>query len=212
MSKEKMESLTRIISKNKRLESLLYCYLEDNKIKLISGHHRLKAAKEAGLKHLYIMLEVNKIDKEDVRYKQLYHNSLQGVDDLQVINEMIKDIEDDLKKMDLCIDGILPIFDKIDNLELDKEEIKSMVFFFVKEVYENVEKIIDDLNYDIDLNKYNLVILTRDKIFNRIRNIQSKNKTKLINDKLVFEKIIEYAYKNKKEFYKFIDESLLENN
>ncbi len=97
MDQQTMENLTKNVQKDGRLESApLVCRDEaSGGYAIISGHHRVEAAKRAGLKHILVMLAEPKNESE-LRAKQLAHNALVGRDDavlLQKLYDGIKDLE-----------------------------------------------------------------------------------------------------------------------
>jgi hypothetical protein len=96
MKPEMFRQLYENIKKRGTLESLPYCVLTD-KVEVISGHHRLRAAKEAGLKFIFVLLDTSGLNRSQIAAKQIAHNSLNGFDDqsmLREIAQMISDVDD----------------------------------------------------------------------------------------------------------------------
>lgn len=97
MKPEMFRQLTENIKKRGDLvESLPFCVLTD-KVEMVSGHHRLRAAKEAGLKEIYILLDVSGLSRSSIAAKQLAHNAINGFSDpsmLKEIAKMITDVDD----------------------------------------------------------------------------------------------------------------------
>jgi hypothetical protein len=96
MKPEMARQLMENIKKRGGLESLPFCVLTD-KIEVISGHHRLTAAKEAGLKFIYVLLDVSGLNRSQIAAKQIAHNSLNGFDDQSMLKEiarLITDVDD----------------------------------------------------------------------------------------------------------------------
>ena len=96
MKPEMFRQLAENIKKRGIPESLPFCVLTD-KVEIVSGHHRLRASKEAGLKEIYVMLDVSGLTRSQIAAKQLAHNSLVGDDDpsmLKEIAKMITDVDD----------------------------------------------------------------------------------------------------------------------
>ena len=52
MKNEMQKQLTDNIRKRGQLESMPFCALIDGKIEIISGHHRIRSAKDSGVKRL----------------------------------------------------------------------------------------------------------------------------------------------------------------
>jgi hypothetical protein len=92
MPSEMFQQLINNIKKDSRLESIPLCY-EDEKgiIRIISGHHRIKAAEEIQLNEIIVMITTPESNDEIVS-KQISHNALTGKDDEQVLNELFNSI------------------------------------------------------------------------------------------------------------------------
>ena len=95
---EKMNQLTSNIKNDGHLESVPLIYEEKNKNYIISGHHRIDAAKEAGLNKILVMIAKPE-NEEDRLSKQLAHNALVGVDDRTILYELFNRIKDISKRV-----------------------------------------------------------------------------------------------------------------
>ena len=94
MPSETFLQLIENIKKDERLESVPLCYEDDNGvIRIISGHHRIKAAEEIQLNEIIVMITQPESNDEIVS-KQISHNALTGKDDQQVLNELFDSISD----------------------------------------------------------------------------------------------------------------------
>lgn len=96
MKPEMFRQLHENIKKRGGLESLPLCALTD-KVEIISGHHRLRASKEAGLKEIIVLLDITGLSRSQIAAKQLAHNAINGFDDpsmLKEIAKMITDVDD----------------------------------------------------------------------------------------------------------------------
>ena len=94
MKPEMMNQLTENIKKRGQLESLPFCALEGNKIEIVSGHHRIKAARAAGMDTILVILDISGMSRSQLAAKQLAHNAISGFDDDSTIREIVKMIED----------------------------------------------------------------------------------------------------------------------
>ena len=94
MKDNMLKQLSANIKKRGQLESVPFCCLKDGKIEIISGHHRTKAAKMAGLKQIPILLDVSGLNRSQIAAKQLAHNSISGFDDEDMLREIAKYITD----------------------------------------------------------------------------------------------------------------------
>lgn len=90
MKPEMFQQLVANIKKRGTLESLPFCALVNEKIEIVSGHHRIKAAREAGLKTISVLLDVSGLSRSQIAAKQLAHNSISGFDDVNTLREIAK--------------------------------------------------------------------------------------------------------------------------
>lgn len=98
MSAAKFERLVENVRREKGLESLPLCVLQKNKagnkeLAIISGHHRCRAARAAGLSEIHVIVIDRKLSRSEVVAKQLAHNALAGDDDPQVLAQLYDEIE-----------------------------------------------------------------------------------------------------------------------
>jgi hypothetical protein len=82
--------LTENVKKRRALESVPLCALVENTIEIVSGHHRVRAAREAGLKRIVILLDTTGLSRSSIAAKQLAHNFLNGYDDKDLVAEIAK--------------------------------------------------------------------------------------------------------------------------
>lgn len=100
MEDDKFNQLVANIGKRGTLEQLPYCVQTDRGIEIVSGHHRTRAARAAGLDRINILLDRSKMSRSSIAAKQLAHNAIQGVDDrdtLAKIAMLITDVDDMLE-------------------------------------------------------------------------------------------------------------------
>lgn len=94
MKNEMQDQLTANIKKRGQLESLPFLVLSGEKIEIVSGHHRIKSARAAGLKEIYAILDVSGLTRSQIAAKQLAHNAISGFDDDSTLREIVKMITD----------------------------------------------------------------------------------------------------------------------
>lgn len=94
MKNEMQDQLTANIKKRGQLESLPFLVLVDGKLEIVSGHHRIKSARAAGLKELIVILDVSGLTRSQIAAKQLAHNAISGFDDDSTLREIVKMITD----------------------------------------------------------------------------------------------------------------------
>lgn len=142
MDKRRFARLTENIKKDSRLEYLPYCCFKEDRIEIISGHHRVRAARAAGITEIFCIVDNKTLTRSQIRAKQLAHNALVGTDDKTMLKQLwseIEDLEDQLST------GILP--DDLQETELKSistEAIsldftfKTIQFVFLPTSYEKV--------------------------------------------------------------------------
>lgn len=109
-SPDMFEQLIANIKKNKRLESLPLCAKRENDkgiwFELISGHHRVRAAKSAGLQTIIILVDITNLDRDGVISKQLAHNNIDGITDVQLANRLYNEIQSIDFKIEAFMDAV----------------------------------------------------------------------------------------------------------
>ena len=76
------------------LESFPLCVqADDGRLDIISGHHRVRAAKIAGVTHSPVIVYEH-LDRPDVVAKQLAHNAIEGTDDIALLRQLYQEIEE----------------------------------------------------------------------------------------------------------------------
>lgn len=94
MKPEMFKQLVDNIKKRGQLESLPLCVLVGDKIEIISGHHRIRAAREAGMDEVVVILDISGLSRSQIAAKQIAHNAISGFDDQSTLKEIVKLIED----------------------------------------------------------------------------------------------------------------------
>ena len=112
---EQYGQMTSNIKKRGQLESVPYCALKDGRVEIVSGHHRIKAARSAGLTHAVVLVDESGLSRSEIVAKQLAHNKLSGFDDEQTLRLLFKQIDDpDLKLESGWAQDMLPEPPKLD--------------------------------------------------------------------------------------------------
>lgn len=149
MKPEMFKQLVDNIKKRGQMESLPLCALLE-KIEVISGHHRIRAAREAGMKSVVVILDVSGLNRSQIAAKQLAHNAISGFDDESTLKEIAKIISD--------VDDMLESFIGKDILESPMAELekllapavqfdwKNVTFTFLPHQVKDLEKLIEVLN------------------------------------------------------------------
>lgn len=119
MKNEMQDQLTANIKNRGQLESLpLFC-LVGERIEIISGHHRVKSARAAGMKEIIAIVDVSGLSRSKIAAKQLAHNAISGFDDDSTLREIVKMIDD--------VDDMIESFVGKDILEEPLEQYDKML-------------------------------------------------------------------------------------
>lgn len=141
---------------------------------IISGHHRIRAARSANLTEIHVIVIERKLKKDEIIAKQLSHNALNGEDDPNVLKELYLEIEE----INFRIDSGLT--DHEVNVEMSPVKI-------------------NDIQIELDYELINILFLPRqtkklEEIFAYIDANQKETvKTTMIADKADFERFAEQA-------------------
>lgn len=145
MNSKMFNQLAKNIKDDKRLESLPFCALTDSGIEIVSGHHRVRASRTAGINEIYIILDDTGMSRDSIRSKQLSHNSLQGTDNEQLVKQIYEMIDDAEAKVASFVGGDYDLdFDKLKiqdvTADLNVTQILVMFLDYEKEVFEKAVK------------------------------------------------------------------------
>ena len=149
MKKEMQDQLTTNIKNRGQLESLPLLVEKDGVLEIISGHHRIKSAREAELKEIVAIIDVSGLSRSKIAAKQLAHNAISGFDDQDVLKEICKMLDD--------VDDMLESFIGKDILEEPLEQydkllspavqfdFKNITFSFLPHQVKDMEALVENL-------------------------------------------------------------------
>lgn len=149
MKNEMQDQLTANIAKRGQLESLPYLTEDGNKVRIISGHHRIKSARQAGIKEIYAILDVSGLTRSQEAAKQLAHNAISGFDDQSTLKEIVKmisDVDDMLESYvgkDILAEPMAE-FDKLISPAV-QFDFRTLVFAFLPHQLQNLELLAKEL-------------------------------------------------------------------
>lgn len=149
MKNEMQDQLTANIAKRGQLESLPFLVLRDGKLEIVSGHHRIKSARAAGLKEIVVIVDVSGLTRSQIAAKQLAHNAISGFDDdstLREIVKMITDVDDMIESFvgkDI-MEEPLEQYDKMLSPEI-QFDFKTVAFAFLPHQVQDMEVLIKNL-------------------------------------------------------------------
>ena len=119
MKPEMFRQLSENIKKRGGLESIPFCALVGKRIEIVSGHHRIRAAKEAGIERIYVMIDTSGLTRSQIVAKQLAHNALNGFDDKATLRELALMIEE--------VDDMIESYIGKDILKQPEEELEKLI-------------------------------------------------------------------------------------
>jgi hypothetical protein len=131
------------------MESIPLCVYVDNQIEIISGHHRVRAARAAGIKEVLIMV-YDELDHSRLRSKQLAHNTISGVDDPELVKRIWAEILDVQAQFEAFVDpkalDLIPDPVKFKPIDVDMQAIaKTVVVIFLPSQAVDFKEAIDSL-------------------------------------------------------------------
>jgi hypothetical protein len=85
------------------LESMPLCVRVGDRIQIISGHHRVRAARAAGVDGVLLLL-YEELSPSRVRSKQLAHNTIAGQDDPQLVERVWNEIAEVQARFEAFVD------------------------------------------------------------------------------------------------------------
>ena len=149
MKNEMQDQLTANIIKRGQLESLPLLVCVGDVVEIISGHHRIKSARAAGLKEIVAIVDESGLTRSQIAAKQLAHNAISGFDDdstLREIVKMITDVDDMIESFvgkDI-LEEPLSEYDKMLSPEISFD-FKNITFSFLPHQVKDMEMLIKNL-------------------------------------------------------------------
>jgi hypothetical protein len=110
MPQKMFDQLIDNVKNTKALESVPLCAQVGDAIHIISGHHRTRAARAAGIKYILVLLFTD-LPVSRVKSKQLAHNNISGRDDPELLRRVFEQIVDVQAQFEAFVDA--RVFDSI---------------------------------------------------------------------------------------------------
>jgi len=154
MEPDTFSQLADNIADESRLESLVFAHLwespgGDKQFQIISGHHRTRAAREAGVEWIAVLVDERDLSKSEIKSKQLAHNALSGQDDPQVLQEIYEEIDDIDARIASGIDEEELDFDvgsvTVDTVDFGTE-FETITLHFLPEQFDEFDRLINRLD------------------------------------------------------------------
>lgn len=103
MPQRMMNQLTENIQATGALESVPLCVQVGENVEIISGHHRIRAGREAGLKQI-LALVYDELTPSRIKAKQLAHNTIAGQDDPELVKRVWEEISEIQARFEAFVD------------------------------------------------------------------------------------------------------------
>lgn len=166
MPPKMFERLQATIGRDGRLEALpLAAQLGDN-LELISGHHRVRAARAAGVPEIHVLVDVTGLTKDQIAAKQLAHNSISGHDEEQLVKQIFETIRDVDARLEAFIDPAaleLPTVEKVSLPNLDLQlDYRTTLITFLPSQEQKFEKACEQVLEQVDLERDKLYIADKE--------------------------------------------------
>jgi len=149
MSTDMMRQLTENIANREGLvESLPFCARTDKGIEIVSGHHRIRAAIAAGVESAYVIVDATGLTRDQIKAKQIAHNSISGMDDKELLKRLFESIEDVDARIEAFVNpadlDIQFTENEIPDLSAEIEH-KQVYMLFVPSEYKVLREAIDQI-------------------------------------------------------------------
>lgn len=148
MPNEQFRNLVSNVKADGALTSVPLCVREkDGGYTVLSGNHRVMAAKEAGFQEIPVLYTDQPMSKSKRIAMQLSHNAITGKDDGRILKELFEEIEDVGLKYysgldDTTLDNILKL--NLPPLSEAPQEYRQLSFVFLPEEEERLEAAFDE--------------------------------------------------------------------
>jgi hypothetical protein len=93
MTQETFAQLVANVARDGNLASLPFCWREGDSYHILSGHHRVDAAREAGVSYVLFLYTDAELTQSERVAIQLSHNAIAGEDSLAALKELYEQIE-----------------------------------------------------------------------------------------------------------------------
>ena len=175
------DQLVQNIKRAGHLESVPFCALQGGVVETVSGHHRVRAAIDAGIKRAPILVDASGLTRSAMVAKQIAHNRLEGQDDPETLRLLFSLIETPDEMLESGVSGdILDAGDQtlepllVPHLDIDW---KIVPFTFLPHQLDNLTAIIDaippsDAVMVADMSQFKPFLDAATK-FSRLKNIRN---------------------------------------
>lgn len=146
MPYEMFQKLVSNVKRDGGLSSVPLCWKRGDEYVVLSGNHRIMAAREAGLEEVLVMYTDRDLTRQEQVAIQLSHNSLEGKDDRNILKSLWEEIDDmSLKFYAGLDDKTLDEMEKAAQKSFSEVNLtyKALSFLFLPEEMEEVDAIFE---------------------------------------------------------------------
>lgn len=192
MTPEQFERLLSNIQRDGFLSQLPFAIKQGEKYRIISGNHRIKAARKAKIEYVLVQY----IEEEDIEKAlaiQLSHNSIIGQDDFNILRRLYDQIKDlDLKKYSGIDERTLFGFEPLNLPTINESDIvfNEIRFFFTAYQLQRVDEILARLEAAVIDEKTDRVVFADFYEFIEVMT-HVKEKAKIKNNSVAFLKMLD---------------------
>ncbi len=123
MGQDAFHQLSQNITERGGLESLPFCALTEHGLEIVSGHHRIRSCRKVGITEAWVLVDVTGLTRDQIKAKQLAHNSLQGKDDMSIVQAIFASIGDADARIEAFVD--VDLGDLVDaDVKLSSKELE----------------------------------------------------------------------------------------
>ena len=185
MTNDTFMQLVSNIKRDGQLSSVPFVVEKENgRFVVVSGNHRVQAAKQAGLVKANVMyVHEDNITNDEIRAIQLSHNSIEGQDDPEILRQLLDEIQDVAMKEYAHISR--EILDGAGDLnytiELPNNEMVPVTLMFVDASKVQFDELMEKLDTFTPRELENMTIMDREYLtrLNEVSNkVQQKYKIK----------------------------------
>jgi hypothetical protein len=196
MKAEQFQNLVENVKKDGNLSSLPLCYREkDGKLRVLSGNHRVLAARQAGLEQVLVKVVADEKDPDERLAIQLSHNAIAGQDDLVILKELWESIQDVQSRIYAGLDSdTVKALQGIQFAAITEQRLRYKVasFLFLPEELEDLDKLLKETAAAFAGDAVYLAHLhTYDAFFDLI--VKIKKRCQIKNSAAAFLKLMELA-------------------
>ena len=196
MKAEQFQNLVENVKKDGNLSSLPLCYREkDGKLRVLSGNHRVMAARQAGVEQVLVLVIGEEKEADERLAIQLSHNAIAGQDDLVILKELWESIKDVQARMYAGLDSdTLKALEGIQFAAISEQRLRYKLtnFLFLPEELEDLDQLLKETAVAFAGDEVYLAHLnTYDAFFELI--VRIKKKCQIKNSAAAFLKLMELA-------------------